>query len=102
MVNLNMNTTQDKIKQTCDNMKAFLIEKNKKYGNSVINPVDVFLHLITTDTSSAESSILIRCNDKINRILNSSELRENDFIDLTGYFIILLSQRNIDFTKYLE
>lgn len=58
---------------------SFLKTKNKKYGDSALNPNKIFSKL------DADNSILIRLDDKMNRIMNSDELRMNDFFDVMGY-----------------
>lgn len=57
----------------------FLKKKNENYGDSAINPNKIFSKL------DADNSILIRLDDKMNRIMNSNELRMNDFFDVMGY-----------------
>ena len=34
--------TQNKIAEVCDGIKKLLLDKNKKYGNSALEPVRVF------------------------------------------------------------
>ena len=59
-----------------------LIEKNKRYGNSALQPLNIFYK------GDAINSIAIRLDDKISRIKNSSELRKNDMFDILGYLIL--------------
>ena len=63
-----------------------LIEKNKRYGNAALEPINVFYK------GNARDSILIRLDDKYSRILNSSELRVNDLYDMLGYLFLLCVQ----------
>lgn len=77
-----MKTQSNEIAEFCENLAFFLIEKNKKYGDSAINPKKIF------SKQNASNSIAIRIDDKINRILNSDFLRENDIIDLLGYLVL--------------
>ena len=65
-------------------IKNVLLEKNKRYGNSALAPINVFYKGDATD------SICIRLDDKLSRIKNSRELRKNDLYDLLGY---LFNQR---------
>lgn len=53
----------DGIKAFCDNLADFLTEKNKRYGNSALEPLKVFS--------------------------KTDELRRNDVIDLVGYLVLL-------------
>ena len=75
---------QESIHNVCSNLDKFLIEKNKRYGNSALNPRKVFSKL------DAEEGIKVRMNDKISRIENSDELRKNDVWDLLGYLSLLI------------
>ncbi len=80
---MEMNDSQKDITETCESLKRFLLEKNKRYGNSALEPINVFSKL------SSEEGIKLRLDDKIKRIKNSTELRKNDVIDLTGYLILM-------------
>lgn len=71
------------ITKECDAIKRMLIDKNKKYGNSVYRPVSVFSKL------SPLSQIDVRIDDKINRIANQSpDDVEDTILDLIGYLIL--------------
>lgn len=76
--------TQDKIREITSAMQELLLEKNKRYGDSALKPSNTFSKL------DAKSSILIRLDDKLNRVKNSTELRINDISDLIGYEVLLL------------
>lgn len=78
--------SQDRIKQTCDAMKDLLLYKNQKYGDSALNPQNMFYKGDATD------SILIRLDDKLSRIRNNTEdkPRINDVCDIIGYCILCL------------
>ncbi len=76
--------TQLKISDVCKNLRDFLCEKNRRYGNSALNPINVF------SKQNASNSLTIRMDDKISRIINSNELRKNDIWDLSGYLILLI------------
>ena len=71
------------ISEAFDSLKDLLLYKNGKYGNSGIEPINVF------SKASAETGLLQRIDDKIARIKNSPELRKNDIADLTGYLVLL-------------
>lgn len=71
------------IEKTCDSMKALLLEKNRRYGNSALQPVGIF------SKGKPGESIKIRLDDKIGRIQNSGELRKNDVADMIGYLVLL-------------
>ena len=89
--------TQQRIKEVCDNMAAFLIEKNRRYGNSALEPMKVFSKV------DAANSILIRLDDKLNRIKNSDELRKNDCSDMLGYLLLYcVANKWLDFNELLD
>ena len=76
--------TSWKIRKVCESLEGFLLEKNKRYGDSALDPKKYF------SKNNAEAAIMIRIDDKINRIKNSDKLRKNDILDLTGYLILLM------------
>ena len=90
--------TEDKIKTVCDNLADFLIIKNKNYGDSALNPIHIFSKDI-----DAGNSLLIRADDKANRILNSNKLREDDCKDLCGYLILIMIDNGwLDFDNLID
>jgi hypothetical protein len=90
--------TQEAIKIFCDNFKEFLLEKNRRYGDTACNRKAIF-----SKASSSDEGILIRLDDKISRIQNSSELKENDVEDTIGYLILLCINHGwLDPGKFLD
>ena len=79
-----MKTTQDRIKEECDNIKAILLQKNKEYGDSAINPVRIFSKADTIE------QINVRIDDKLSRIKNRGAkiINEDTELDLIGYLIL--------------
>lgn len=74
-----------KIKQVCDNMADFLIEKNESYGNSAFEPVGIF------SQGDAEENLKVRIDDKLNRLIKGKEYAGDDTVkDLCGYLILLM------------
>ena len=71
------------IETTCDSLKSLLLYKNSKYGNSGLQPINVF------SKASSETGLLQRLDDKVARIKNSPDLRKNDVADLFGYLALL-------------
>ena len=69
--------------------KEFLVGKNIKYGNSALNPLQVFSKHVKTEEAST-AGILVRLDDKLSRIKNSDKLRLNDLVDIAGYIDLLL------------
>jgi len=94
MIELN---TQEKIELLFDNFKEFLKEKNKRYGNSALNPIQIF------SKKDANNQICNRLDDKLSRIKNSNTLRKNDVSDVFGYITLLMIQNNwTDFKDLLD
>lgn len=79
---------QEEIINFCEQFKKILLEKNKRYGNSALEPIRVASKL------SPEQGILLRIDDKIKRIRNSESPRKNDFIDLAGYIVLLAIEKD--------
>jgi hypothetical protein len=76
---------QEAISCKCHELKWMLIEKNRKYGNSALSPLRVF------SKASTEEQILVRLDDKLNRIRNRQNDEDEDvFMDLAGYLILLM------------
>jgi len=63
-------------------MIEFLLTKNNRYGNSVLEPVNVCSKL------DSNEQINIRMDDKLMRIKNSNIERKNDFVALSGYILL--------------
>lgn len=77
--------TQQRIADTCDRIKAMLLEKNRKYGNSALDPVRVFAQ------SDTKEQLRVRMDDKLSRIRNSqSDDDEDPYLDLVGYLVLYL------------
>ena len=73
-----------KIWETCHEIAHLLIEKNISYGNSALEPINVFSK--QNDIDSLNS----RIDDKLSRIKNNSGYPgDNDIDDLIGYLILL-------------
>ena len=81
---LKLSDSQKKIIEVCDSMKDLLLYKNQKYGDSALNPNNVFYK------GDATNSIKIRLDDKIGRVRNCEETRVNDVADIIGYCVLLL------------
>jgi len=73
-----------KIANACDEIGNMLITKNRKYGNSVMEPVRIF--------SKADNieQICVRIDDKLARIQSGQTDDDEDTLnDLIGYLILL-------------
>ena len=88
--------TQIDIATTCDAIKALLLEKNRKYGDSALNPVRIF------SQSDSMEQIRVRIDDKLSRLRNQQADEDEDVVnDLIGYLVLLkvaqMQQNRMDF-----
>ena len=76
--------SQQIIAQICDEIKSMLLEKNRKYGNSALEPIRVF------SKADAKEQIRVRIDDKLSRLQNVQDDETEDVIsDLIGYLVLL-------------
>jgi len=95
--------TQDKIKETFNSLKEFLLEKNRRYGDSALEPLDIFNNVINNEPDMAIKGMLIRLADKTKRIKNSKVLRKNDVVDQIGYWILICIKKGwTDFKDLID
>ena len=81
-----MSESETKISGVCDDIKELVIHKNRKYGNSALKPCRVF------SKASAVEQLLVRIDDKLNRIMQGAGLLADDedvVNDLIGYLVLL-------------
>lgn len=65
-----------------------LIEKNRKYGDSALNPARIF------SKASNIEQLKVRLDDKLSRIKNAQDDEDEDVIaDLIGYLVLLTIAR---------
>ena len=89
--------TQEDIETLFNNFKEFLKEKNRRYGDSALNPACIF------SKTTAQTQICTRLDDKLNRIKNSDQLRKNDVADVMGYVALLMIQNEwLEFEDLLD
>lgn len=95
-----MNNTQLEIALICDQIKELLLSKNAKYGDSALNPCRIF------SKANALEQILVRIDDKLNRIQKGAGLVASDedvIQDLIGYLVLLrIAQKREQPQKTLE
>ena len=61
-----------------------LLEKNRKYGNSALNPIRIISNENTVE------QLYIRIDDKLNRVINRQNDEDEDLpFDIAGYFILV-------------
>lgn len=81
--------TQQDIVRVCDSIKEMLIEKNRSYGDSALNPVNLFAHDVTPI-----NQISVRIDDKLSRIARGHEYPGDDTIkDILGYLVLYIIAR---------
>ena len=78
-----VNQTQIDIASTCDELKELLLEKNRKYGDSALNPVRIF------SKASTLEQLKVRMDDKLSRLRNAQDDDDEDPVtDLIGYLVL--------------
>ena len=95
----NTTETQDKIVEITEAMQDLLLYKNKKYGDSALNPQHIFYK------GDAVNSILIRLDDKLGRIMANQEPLINDVADIIGYctlYLISIGAGKEDIEKLMD
>ena len=82
--------TQFLIAEECDAIKAMLLEKNRKYGDSAIRPRRCF------SKSDAVEQIKVRIDDKLSRLESAQGDEDEDVeMDLIGYLVLLRVARRV-------
>ena len=81
---------QEWIGEECDLLRVMLIEKNRLYGNSALQPIRVMSKADTLE------QIRVRIDDKLNRLvaLDPSDTEDVE-LDLIGYLILLRVARRM-------
>ena len=70
-------------------IKKMLLEKNKKYGNSALEPIRIF------SQAAADEQLRVRIDDKLSRVLSGQKDNQEDTIqDLIGYLVLLQVARH--------
>ena len=79
-------STKNSIKTKCKQLEDLLLRKNEKYGNSALEPLNVF------SEAGAIAGIKVRIDDKLKRIKNAGlvDATEDTLQDLAGYLILLM------------
>ena len=82
----------EQVYKVLSEITEMLIAKNKKYGNSALEPLGVFSQL------SAKEGLLVRIDDKLKRIKNGSLDKDDEDVinDLIGYLVLLKIHANQD------
>ena len=82
---INTKTFSDKLDELVRDITNLLKQKNKAYGNTALNPTNVFSKLNSTE------AICARIDDKLARIKNRgiNDKTEDTVNDLIGYLLLL-------------
>ena len=81
------NATEKGILDKCRKLAEMLIDKNRAYGDSALNPVRVFSKASNTE------AIRVRMDDKISRMArgkNTGRVPEDTLFDFAGYSVLLM------------
>ena len=81
--NLIGNDKTGNFKGILDSINDLLEYKNSKYGNSALEPLNIFAEF---------GPIGQRLDDKLARVKNCEELRKNDVVDIIGYLVLLCKE----------
>lgn len=96
MTDLEFTHTQRTIADVCDALKAILIDKNRKYGNSALEPVRLF------SRADPIEQINVRIDDKLSRIRSGQRDDDEDAeLDLIGYLILKRVARTLNAQRVL-
>jgi hypothetical protein len=84
-INMNETNFDRQVMDILHEIEHLLISKNRKYGNSALEPLGVFSQL------SAKEGLLVRIDDKLKRIKNGSLEKDDEDVvnDLIGYLVLL-------------
>lgn len=79
-----LNETQELVLNECLDIGMLLIEKNRKYGNSALDPLRLF------SKADPIEAIKVRIDDKLSRLRNAADDEDEDVVkDLMGYLVLL-------------
>jgi len=75
--------SQQDISLICDEIRELLLEKNRKYGDSALNPMRIF------SKASTMEQLKVRLDDKLSRLQNAQDDEDEDVVsDLIGYLVL--------------
>lgn len=78
------NNTELAISNECQRIARLLVEKNRAYGNSALEPVRIM------SSSDAIEQLKVRIDDKLSRFMRGKNYQgDNDLDDLMGYLVLL-------------
>jgi hypothetical protein len=94
---INDKTPAELIAEECDALRDMLLEKNRKYGNSALEPLRI------ASRASPEELILVRIDDKLSRLKSAQpDDAEDIWQDLLGYIVLLRVCRKLNGRNAVE
>ena len=81
-------TFQQKVHSVLVDLEKMLVEKNRAYGDSALNPVRVF------STADPREQLWVRIDDKLSRLARGKAAGEDVLKDLLGYLVLLQIAEN--------
>jgi len=80
---MNERQFRDDAEAVANEIVEFLCDKNRKYGNSALEPVRIL------SSASADEQIRVRMDDKLSRLIsNQTDDHEDTVDDFVGYRIL--------------
>lgn len=75
---------QRRMESVLQDIKDLLLEKNESYGNSALDPINVF------SKATPMEQLKVRVDDKLNRLYHGKEYGQEDTVtDLIGYLVLM-------------
>ena len=84
----NTQSFQQKVHAVLTDIETMLVEKNRAYGDSALNPVRVF------STADPREQLRVRIDDTLSRLARGKAAGEDTVKDLLGYLVLLLISEN--------
>lgn len=88
-----VSATQAAIARVCDGLRDMLLEKNRNYGDSALNPIRIW------SKADPVEGINIRLDDKISRLVRGQAAGEDVERDLAGYLILKMAAVELEVAK---
>ena len=88
-ITLKFTATQKIIRDECNAIRDMLLEKNRRYGNSALEPVRIF------SRADTDEQIKVRLDDKLSRLARGDPADEDVVLDLIGYLVLLRVARKL-------
>jgi len=74
---------EKEVRKVLSEVESTLLEKNRQYGNSALEPLRVF------SKASTIEQLYVRLDDKLSRIARGLGESEDVILDLLGYLVLL-------------